>query len=325
MRLSWRALILPLVLAAHAAMSTISPDAPIYAAVELGSDSFRLHIGRFDDGALHLVATMVEKVELSTSLDEDGMLSAAALRRALDCLAQFRDALDAWHPRAVRVVATTALRMARNASLFLPAAGRVLGHPVDIIAGDEAGRLVYLGVANTLDPGDTGPRLVLDIGSASTELVIGEGATIRRIESFALGAVRQSLTFFANGQVDAAGFDAAVRSSRSRFAEAGIGARGWQLAYGACSTVRALAQIAGQHGGMEGPLTREGLARLREVFIATRQASHLAGGLALLTGLMEELDIAAVAPVEAGLRVGALWDLHGRSAALELANAPGLV
>lgn len=297
-------------------MPPIDQESPIYAAVELGSDSFRLHIGRFNHGVLELVATMCEKVELSASLDEDGMLDSAALRRALACLAQFRGALDAWRPHAVRVVATAALRMARNASLFLPAAGRALGHPVDIIAGDEAGRLVYLGVANTLGAADCAPRLVLDIGSISTELVIGEGATIRRIESFALGAVRQSLTFFANGQIDAAGFDAAVRSSRSRFAEAGFGARGWDMAYGACGTVRALAGHAHRSGNVGTPLTRADLAGLRDAFIATRQGAHLAGGLALLYGLMEELDIAAVTPVAAGLRVGALWDLRQRADAV---------
>lgn len=258
---------------------------------------------------------MCEKVELSASLDEYGLLGSAALGRALACLGQFRAALDAWRPGTVRVVATAALRMARNASLFLPAAGRALGHPVEIIAGDEAGRLVYLGVASTLGEGDA-PRLVLDIGSVSTELVIGQGATIRRIESFALGAVRQSLTFFANGRIDAAGFDAAVRSSRSRFAEAGFGARGWDLAYGACGTVRALARIAHQNESTALPLTQGDLTRLRDTFIDTGHVAHLAGGLALLCGLMQELEIAAVAPVAAGLRVGALWDMHQRAGAV---------
>lgn len=297
-------------------MPPIDHESPIYAAVELGSDSFRLHIGRFNDGVLELVATMCEKVELSASLDEDGMLGSAALRGALACLAQFRAALDAWRPHAVRVVATAALRMARNASLFLSAAGRALGHPVDIIAGDEAGRLVYLGVANTLGAADSAPRLVLDIGGVSTELVIGEGTAIRRIESFALGAVRQSLTFFANGRIDAAGFDAAVRSSRSRFAEAGFGARGWDMAYGACGTVRALAGHAHRRDNAGTPLTQADLALLRDALIATGQGSHLAGGLALLWGLMDELGIAAVTPVTAGLRVGALWDMHQRAGAV---------
>jgi len=314
-------------------MQAPDTEPPIYAAVELGSDSFRLHVGRFEDGVLRLVATMAEPVRLAATLDEDGMLCASAMRRALHCLDAFRQALDAWRPRAVRVVATSALRMARNAALFLPAAGKALGRPIEIIAGDEAGRLVYLGVAATLGAHDTAPRLVVDIGSGSTELVLGQGAAIRRIESFAVGAVRQSLTFFADGRLDAAAFDAAVRSSRSRFAEARLGAQRWQQAYGACGTVRALAEIAQLHGD-EGALSRAGLERLRADFTgighvarvrlaypAAERAPHLPGGLAILTGLMEELDIAELAPVQAGLRVGALWDLHQRAAAVGAAAA----
>jgi len=309
-------------------MQAPESDSPIYAAVELGSDSFRLHVGRFEDGVLRLVATMAEPVRLAATLDEDGMLCAAAMRRALHCLDEFRQALDAWRPQAVRVVATSALRMARNAALFLPAAGKALGRPIEIIAGDEAGRLVYLGVATTLGAHDTASRLVVDIGSGSTELVLGQGAAIRRIESFAIGAVRQSLTFFADGRLDAAAFDAAVRSSRSRFAEARLGAQRWQQAYGACGTVRALAEIAQLHGDEE-VLSRAVLERLRADFTdighvagvrlaypAAERASHLPGGLAILIGLMEELDIAELAPVRAGLRVGALWDLHQRAAAV---------
>jgi len=317
-------------------------DSPLYAAVELGSDSFRLHVGYIEHGALRLVATMAEKVELAATLDEDGMLGAAAMRRALEVLGAFRRVLDAWRPHAVRVVATAALRMAKNAALFLPAAGKAVGRPIDIIAGDEAGRLVYLGVATTLGADDNAPRLVVDIGGASTELVLGQGAAIRRIESFAIGAVRQGLTFFAGGRLDAAGFDAAVRSSRSRFAEAGLGVQGGQRAYGACGTVRALAAIAARQGEPEGVLTQAGLARLRAAFIeaghvarvrlawpAAEHASHLPGGLALLTGLMEELEMAELVAVQAGLRVGALWDLHQRAAAVgaaaivdKLANSP---
>lgn len=302
-------------------------EPPVYAAVELGSDSFRLHVGRFENGCLQLVASMTEPVRLAASIDEDGMLCAAAMRRALACLGEFRAALDAWRPHGTRVVATSALRMARNAALFLPAAGQALGRPIEIIAGDEAGRLVYLGVASTLDAGDAAPRLVLDIGSGATELVAGQCAEIRRIETFAVGAVRKSLTFFPDGRIDEISFEAAVRSSRSRFADAALGAPGWPLAYGACGTVRALAEIVRQEEGEDARLTRAALARLRRAFVASghvarvrlawepaARVSHLPGGLAILIALMEELDIAEVAPVHAGLRVGALWDLHRRTA-----------
>ena len=319
-------------------MQAPQSESPIYAAVELGSDSFRLHVGHVEGGVLRLVATMAKPVRLAATLDEDGMLCTSAMRRALECLDGFRSTLDAWRPRAVRVVATSALRMARNAALFLPAAGKALGRPIELIAGDEVGRLVYLGVATTLGAQDAASRLVVDVGSGATELVLGQGATIRRIETFAIGAVRQSLTFFADGQLDAAAFNAAVRSSRSRFAEARLGAQHWQRAYGACGPVRALAEIARLRGEPEGVLTRSCLERLRADFIelghVTRvrlayapaeRVSHLPGGLAILIGLMEELDIAELVAVQAGLRVGALWDLHQRAVAVNaLANPLGV-
>lgn len=299
----------------------LSPSVARYAAVELGSDSFRLHVGRIDHGELVLEATLSERVALAASFEEDGSLCDAAMRRALACLREFAEALDGWRPQAVRVVATAALRMARNAAVFLPAAERALGRRIELIAGDEAGRLVYLGVASTLDDGPqagTRPRLVVDIGGASTELVLGRGAHIERIESFKVGAVRQSLSFFADGRIDAASFDAAVRSGRSRFAETALAGRRWDAVYGACGTVRALSEIALED--RLGPLTPDVLHALRERFLraghvarVAARAPHLAGGLALLIALVEEYGVAEVVPVHAGLRVGALWDLHRRA------------
>ncbi|QOY96612.1 hypothetical protein IM543_10015 [Massilia sp. UMI-21] len=302
-----------------------------YAAVELGSDSFRLHVGRIEHDELVLEATLCERIALAASFDEDGSLCEAAMRRALACLRTFAQVLEAWRPQAVRVVATAAFRTARNAEVFLPAAEGALRRPIEPIAGDEAGRLVYLGVASTLDaaaaPGDP-QRLVLDIGAASTELVLGRGAAIERIESLRIGAVRQSLSFFADGRIDAAGFDAAVRSGRSRFADTAFAGRSWPLAYGACGTVRALSEIAHAEGLGGGRLGRDCLQALRARFLdaghvarvrlawpAAARAPHLAGGLALLVALMEECGVADVLPVHAGLRVGALWDLHRRAGA----------
>ncbi|MCC2956259.1 hypothetical protein LK542_11595 [Massilia sp. IC2-477] len=304
-------------------------DSPRYAAVELGSDSFRLHVGRIEHDELVLEATLNERVALAASFEDDGSLCEAAMRRALGCLREFADTLDAWRPQAVRVVATAALRMARNAPVFLPAAEQALRRPIELVAGGETGRLVYLGVASTLDAADApggAARLVIDIGAASTELVLGRGSHIERVESFPIGAVRQSLSFFAEGHIDAAGFDAAVRSARSRFADSVLSGRGWALAYGACGTVRALSEIAREDGIDGGCLSGACLGILRERFLqaghvarvrlawpAAARVPHLAGGLALLTALVEECGLLEVEPVHAGLRVGALWDLHRRA------------
>lgn len=312
-------------------MSTHPPLVARYAAVELGSGGFRLHVGRIERGELQLEASRFEPIRLAASFEEDGSLCEAAMRLALACLREFAQVLDAWRPQAVRVVATSALgpanSLGRNVQVFLPAAEAALRRPIELIAGDEAGRLVYLGVASTLgDSGDGGcPRLVLDIGSGSTELVQGRGAAIERIESFAVGAVRQSLSFFADGRIDAAGFDAAVRSGRSRFAGSSAAGSHPALAHGACGTVRALAEIAREEGIADGRLRLDDLNELRRRFVdaghvarirlawpAAARAPYLVGGLALLLGLMEECGIAETVPAHAGLRVGALWDLHRR-------------
>lgn len=312
----------------HAPDLTRSSASPRYAAVELGSDSFRLHVARVEDGELRLEASLAEPVRLAASFDGDGSLCEAAMRRALACLRAFADTLALWRPQAVRVVATSALRMARNAPVFLQAAEGVLRRPVEPLAADEAGRLVYLGVASTLPPGDEA-RLVLDIGGASTELVRGCGDRVDGVESIPVGAVRQSLSFFADGVLDAAAFDAAVRSGRSRFAETALAGRppSGCAVYGACGTVRALAEIAREDGLGDGRLDRACLLELRRRFLqaghvarirlawpAAARAPHLAGGLALLLALIEEGGIERVVPVQAGLRVGALWELHSRGA-----------
>ncbi len=300
---------------------------PRYAAVELGSDSFRLHVARIEHGELVLEASLSERVALAASFEDDGSLCEAAMRRALACLREFAQTLDAWRPQAVRVVATAALgAVSPNGALFLAAAEAALRRRIEPIAGDEAGRLVYLGVASTLNESEEGPRVVLDIGAASTELVLGRGVHVERIESLRVGAVRQGLSFFADGRIDAVGFDAAVRSGRSRFAETALAGRQWELAYGACGTVRALSEIAREEGLDGACLTPAVLHALRERFLraghvarvrlawpAAARAPHLAGGLALLLALVEECGIAQVLPVQAGLRVGALWDLHQRS------------
>jgi len=305
---------------------TNPPDAvPLYAAVELGSDSFRLHVASCEGGSVRVLATLSEPIRLGAELDASGGIGPDAMRRALDCLRQFRAAIGLWQPRAVRVVATAALRVARNAPAFVPAASAAIGYPVDVIGGEEEGRLVYLGVAAAL--GDGGERrLVLDIGSGSTELAIGHGSQVDCVQSFGVGALRQGLAFFGEG-IDPSAFDAALDSSRSRFADAGAlpGMRGWQRAYGASGSVRALAELANEllapapsldagrlYALRRAAIEEGGLVRVAALWPQPGRAAQVAGALALLLALVEELGIDALVPVQAGLRAGVIRELHGR-------------
>ena len=148
----------------------------MYAAVDLGSNSFRLHIGKHDGTAIRVLKSLREPIRLAAGLDAAGNLTEAAMQSALACLRNFRVALAAYPLEAVRVVATSTLRIARNAPGFLPLAEAAIGYPIEIISGEEEGRFIYMGVANALaTPGER--RLVLDIGGGSTELILGRGRT----------------------------------------------------------------------------------------------------------------------------------------------------
>jgi exopolyphosphatase/guanosine-5'-triphosphate,3'-diphosphate pyrophosphatase len=219
------------------------------------------------------------------------------------------------------------MRVAKNGAAFLPAAEQAIGYPIEIISGEEEGRLIYMGVANALaNPGER--RLVIDIGGGSTELVLGRGLDIERVESFSVGTVKQSLSFFVAGRISAASFEAAILSVRSRFEDAAppYHPQNWRNAYGSSGTIRTIADIIARKGLGDGRVTPASLDALRQCFIdfgnvakidmpglRPDRAGTIIGGLAILIGLVTELGIEQVVPVEAGLRMGVMWDLYARS------------
>ena len=299
----------------------------MYAAVDLGSNSFRMSIGRHDGETIRVLKSVREPIRLAAGLDANGDLTETAKQAALACLVNFRVALAAYRFHAVRVVATSAMRIARNGQAFLPELEQAIGHPIEIISGEEEGRLIYMGVASSLAvPKEH--RLVLDIGGGSTELILGRGLDIERVESFSVGTVKQSLSFFAGGRIDAVSFEHAILSARSHFEDAAppYHPHNWSQAYGSSGTIRTIADVIAKNDLGDGKLTPAGLDALKKRFIAfgnvsridmpglrADRAGTIIGGLAILIGLMAELGIAELVPVEAGLRMGVMWDLYLRS------------
>lgn len=298
----------------------------MYAAVDLGSNSFRLAIGKHDGDEIRVVKSAREPIRLAAGLDASGNLTEAAMQSALGCLKNFRQVLAGYDLEAVRVVATSTMRLARNSAAFLPAAEQAIGHPIEIISGEEEGRLIYMGVSNALNlPGER--RLVIDIGGGSTELILGRGSDIERVESFSIGSVKQSLSFFVGGRVDAPSFEAAILSARSHFEDAAppYHPEYWKKCYGSSGTVRAIAEII-EKNKLGNGVTAVSLEALKKRFIAAGhvskidmpglrpdRASTIIGGLAVLIALVHELGVSSLTPIEAGLRVGVMWDLQLRS------------
>ncbi len=298
----------------------------MFAAVDLGSNSFRLHLGFHDGERIRIVNSAREPVRLGAGLDARGNLSAAAIQNSLACLNRFSQILKATPLSAVRVVATNTVRVARNAASFVPQFEKAIGYPIEVISGEEEGRLIYMGVASALDqPSER--RLVIDIGGGSTELVLGHGHDIEEVESFSIGTVPIANRFFSGDKVSAAAFDEAVLAARSVFEDglAPFHPKLWDTGYGSSGTMRTLGEIIEVNGLGDGQLSLKSMYALRDHLVADARISKTTlsgiraervavtmGGLPVLIGLLEELGAKSLQPVEAGLRMGVLWDLYLR-------------
>jgi exopolyphosphatase/guanosine-5'-triphosphate,3'-diphosphate pyrophosphatase len=306
-------------------------ETPMFAAVDLGSNSFRLHVGEPVDGDaggdMRIVRSARDPVRLAAGLGPDGNLTAEAIATALASLAGFANILQEYRLDGVRVVGTNTLRVARNAPEFLPLAEKALGYPIEVISGEEEGRLVYMGVARALgDPGQR--RLVIDIGGGSTEVVAGTGDTTALVESFSIGTQPQASRFFPEGRIEHACFEAATTMARATFEDAAAAyrAHGWSAVYGSSGTMRAMAEAITRGGLGDGTLSLSALAALREALVACGHVDRVdlpglkrervvavLGGISILAGAMQELGIVRVHAINAGLRLGALSDLEMRA------------
>ncbi|WDZ97821.1 Ppx/GppA phosphatase family protein [Herbaspirillum sp. WKF16] len=299
----------------------------MFAAVDLGSNSFRLHIGKYEDGGIRVIKSARDPIRLAAGLDKNGHLTEQACKTAIDSLTRFRAILRDYSLNAVRVVATNTLRVAKNASELLPELERAIGYPVEIISGEEEGRLIYMGVAGVLAAPQE-ERMVIDIGGGSTEVVRGLGGHIRHVESFGIGTVNQSLAFFPDGAITAAAFERAIISARSHVEDAVhlFSFSDSVNVYGSSGTMRAIADTIGRNAMGDGRITLSSLEDLMQRLIDFGHVSRIEldgmkpdragvimGGLAVLIGFMQEFGIEVVTPVEAGLRMGVMWDLQLRA------------
>lgn len=179
-------------------MSDFLIDEELLAAIDMGSNSFHLAIARVDHGEVKS-GFNVRKVQLAAGLDENKNLTEAAQQRGLACLARFVGRLGSVQPNRLRIVATNALRQAKNGHEFIQKAAEILPKPIEIIAGREEARLIYLGVSHTMANG--GRRLVVDIGGGSTEFIIGEEFEPIYTESLQMGCVAYTKAYFADGEI----------------------------------------------------------------------------------------------------------------------------
>jgi len=296
------------------------------AAVDLGSNSFHLLVGRIVDGQIYPLDTLREQTQLGAGLTADKKLDRASQSRALEVLAQFRERLRGLPRDAVRAVGTNALRIAKNSPAFLREARETLGFPIEVIAGREEARLIYLGVAHALPPTEN-KRLVVDIGGGSTELIVGQGLKPKLLESLYMGCVSSSLRHFPDGRIDKKGLKAAVLEARQELAVVAERYKrsGWKEAVGSSGTARSIEGILLENRWTTQGITRDGLDQLWDLLLdagradpdripglKSARAAVLPGGFAIMYAIFDELDIEEMRVSEAALRHGVLYDLLGR-------------
>ena len=305
-------------------MHAVSSPAPL-AAIDLGSNSFRLEIARLYRGDYKRLDYIKETVRLGGGLDAQGMLTEEATQRGLDCLGRFAAHLKGMGPERVRAVATQTLREARNRDAFLRRAESVLGFPIEVISGREEARLIYAGVAR-LQPSEQ-PRLVIDIGGRSTEMILGQSRQPQQAESFQVGSVGLSMRFFGDGRLTREGFRAAQIAAGAELEEALqlFDRTRWQEALGSSGTVGAVSQLLAASNITDGRITPAGLRWCIEQCLAAGHVDKLdlpglkadrravvAGGLCILYTLLTHFDIAALFPAKGALRQGVIFDLAER-------------
>lgn len=295
------------------------------AAVDLGSNSFHMIVARWDNGQLTLLDRLREPVRLGFGLQADGSLSKDASERALACLERFGECLRAYPSRSVRIVGTKTLRSINDAGEFISAAEARLGHPVEIISGDEEARLIYLGVAQSIAPTD-GNRIVMDIGGGSTEIILGEGMSPKLKESLNMGCVAITKQFFSDGKVSEKAITKALiaclqelQPVKDEFIE-----RGWQQVLGASGSIKAVAKVCEANGWSDGSITATSLDKIIARYLdqgkldldmpglSEDRKPVFLGGAIVLRALFEALQLHAMIASDWALREGLLFDQKGR-------------
>lgn len=305
---------------------TTSSDNDLYAAIDLGSNSFHMIVAREVHGQLQVVDKHKEMVRLRSGLDGQNHLSSEAVTSAVECLQRFGQLIKNIPSQNVRAVGTNTLRNADNSRAFLIAARQALGHHIEIISGKEEARLIFLGVVHGL-PSSEEQRLIMDIGGGSTEYIIGRGFSNDHLTSTEMGCVSLTNPFFDDDIVTADRINKAVASARQilRPHRRLLTNLGWDSAYGASGSIKSIGVLLQENGWAEGAITLDGLQKLRGEMIKAGSIQNLklnglkedrrpvlAAGLAILIATFEELSIQQMSVSANALREGLVFDTLGR-------------
>ena len=297
----------------------------LVAAVDLGSNSFHMIVCSINKGQLKTIDRLKEMVRLASGLDDNNVLDEPTQQRALACLERFGHRIQGFAQNNVRIVGTNTLRTAKNAEQFLLKAEQAIGYPIHIISGIEEARLIYQGVAHSLQS-NANRRLVMDIGGGSTEYIIGTNSQPAQKESLRMGCVTVSNRFFADGKISSQRFQKAgiyvnqqLRSYKGLFNH-----KNWDEAIGASGSIRAIRKVLVATEWSSGGITSEGLEKLKKHILSCKHTSEIdlpdldperlpvfIGGMVILYATFKTLNISTMSVSDGALREGLIYDYLG--------------
>jgi len=308
-------------------------DSKHYAVVDLGSNSFHLLITRVNNNKIKTINKVKRKVRLAAGFNTNSELSIDAIERGLDCLSLFAKHLATIPSNNIRIVATAALRIAKNRDDFLSKANKILPLKIKLLSGEQEANTIYSGVAhtcttNTEQNNTKQKRLVLDIGGASTELIVGQGFQAIKAVSLNLGCVVFREKYFIDGQLTEQNFATAIDFANRVIDPVSTDfiKLGWQSVVGGSGTMKALAEIL-KFRQQEIVITVDFLLEIKQALIdcktidavTTKNSKFeglradripvLASGLSILIALFNSLKIKELRLSSGALREGILFEM----------------
>lgn len=299
----------------------MSLNKDIFVAIDMGSNSFHMLMVQNINGTPRTISKVKRKVRLASGLDQDNMLDEAAMERGWQCLSLFAERLEHIPKRNIRVVSTATLRLAKNAEKFCAKGNEILGLPINIISGEREAALIYHGMAVSSHSADK--RMIVDIGGASTELILGQNLKPLVLNSLNMGCVTWLERHFSDGLISTDNIERAKSAARGVLApvKQDYLAHQWQLSLGASGSIQAVQEVLVAQGLNE-QITQSKLEIILEQSIACTYLTTLnikglkeerkvvfVSGLVILLSLFEELAIDCMIGSGGALREGLIDEL----------------
>lgn len=290
-------------------------------AIDLGSNSFHLIIAQEQAGCLQVLYSQKSAVGLAAGLNNQNMLSNEAIERAIQCLREFNLSLNHLASNAIRIVATHALRKAKNTQVFLDEAKKVFPYPIEIISGKLEAELIYKGVAHTQPL--NGKSLIIDIGGGSTEFVLGRKYSHKIADSIEMGCISFKQKFFIKGKISKSSMEQAQQFAldQLRLLPKKLHKHKWNAVLGTSGSIKSISHIMLELFE-DCVISQKRLNTLSEQLIEWQHCDNitlrsldphrrplLAGAVAILLSSLKFLNINEINFSAGGVREGVLYSL----------------